>query len=100
MGAETYAAPAGERLVRAVNTPVAPGESVTEPLRNEDTATVAAAASLYNFMLSFSANFADRKAPNPPGSGYHWSLQESRFGLSAAFTARRAAAQAAVEAAK
>jgi hypothetical protein len=46
------------------------------------------AASYYNFFLSFSADFASG-SPNPPGSGYHWSLQQSRFGLSAAFRERR-----------
>ena len=40
----------------------------------------------YNFFLSYSANFAERPtSPLPPGSGYHWSLQQSRFSLSAAF---------------
>ena len=34
-------------------------------------------ASYYGGFLSYSANFAMRKIknPNPPGSGYHWSLQ-------------------------
>jgi hypothetical protein len=50
-----------------------------------------AASSYYSFYLSFSANFASGgAAPNPPGSGYHWSLQASRFGLSADFAKRLA----------
>lgn len=48
-------------------------------------------ASNYSYLLSFSADFASG-TPNPPGSGYHWSLQPSRWHMSAAFAARRAAA--------
>lgn len=39
-------------------------------------------ASYYNVYLSYSANFASGYSPNPPGSGYHWSLQQMRFSLS------------------
>ena len=42
------------------------------------------AAAYYEYFLSFSADFASGK-PNPIGSGYHWSLQHSRFPLSQAF---------------
>ena len=31
--------------------------------------------------LSYSANFAFHDGANPPGSGYHWSLQQMRFTL-------------------
>jgi len=36
----------------------------------------------FTFYLSYSANFAGGFSPLPPGSGYHWSLQLSRFKLS------------------
>ena len=45
----------------------------------------------YHSMLSYSANFAmDRNGTGgvPIGSGYHWSLQQSRMPLSKAFAAR------------
>ncbi|XP_065841942.1 uncharacterized protein [Oscarella lobularis] len=36
--------------------------------------------SFLDFYLSYSANFAmGRSQPNPPASGYHWTLLESRF---------------------
>lgn len=47
------------------------------------------AAAYYNLFLSYSADFASG-VPNPPGSGYHWSLQSTRLGLSAGFAARLA----------
>ncbi len=65
-------------------------------LRAEDAAEQAGAAAWYNFFLSYSADFASGK-PNPPGSGYHWSLLQSRFGVTPAFAerlAKRAAASA------
>ena len=34
-------------------------------------------------------DFASGK-PNPPGSGYHWSLLQSRFGVTAAFAEKLA----------
>ena len=34
--------------------------------------------------LSYSANFADKAAPNPAGSGYHWSLLRFRLARRAA----------------
>ena len=49
----------------------------------------AGAAAYYNLFLSYSADFASG-VPNPPGSGYHWSLQSTRLGLSAGFAARLA----------
>lgn len=36
---------------------------------------------VFNGFLSYSANFAFRRWSDPPGSGYHWSLQEMRFRL-------------------
>jgi len=73
---------------RAVPRAVPRGGAVTEPLQLDgDDAGAAAAAAYYDFFLSYSADFASGQ-PNPPGSGYHWSLQQSRFGLSAAFQAR------------
>jgi alpha-galactosidase len=39
----------------------------------------------YSFFLAYSANWKNPGPPNPPGSGYHLSLQPSRFELSAAF---------------
>lgn len=42
----------------------------------------------YSFYLSYSANWKFPGTPNPPGSGYHLSLQPSRFQLSAAFLDR------------
>ncbi len=67
---------------------------VAKPLAADDV-PAAAAAALYPFFLSYSANFASGYSPNPEGSGYHWSLQASRFTLSAAFAERLAAKQAA-----
>ena len=69
------------------------GEDVTAPLTAADRASVAAAAGYYNFFLSYSADFASG-APNPPGSGYHWSLLRSRFSLSAPYKTRLLAAAA------
>jgi hypothetical protein len=94
MGAETYAATPGNAAVaRARNVRVPRGEDVSEPLSAEDRALSAGAAAYYNFYLSYSADFASG-TPNPPGSGYHWSLQQSRFSLSPAFAARAAARRA------
>ena len=67
------------------------GEDVTAPLTAADRASVASAASYYAFFLSYSADFASG-APNPPGSGYHWSLLRSRFSLSAPYKTRLLAA--------
>jgi hypothetical protein len=59
------------------------------------------AASYYSFFLSYSADFASGgSSANPPGSGYHWSLQPSRFGLSAEFAAKLEARKVAAAAAK
>lgn len=45
-------------------------------------ATGATSDGYYEAFLSYSANFAMRSVPpNPPGSGYHWSLQQTRFRL-------------------
>lgn len=57
------------------------------PLRAEDAAEQGRASAWYDFFLSYSADFASGK-PNPPGSGYHWSLLQSRFGVTPAFAAR------------
>ena len=95
MGGETYAASAATApRARARNVRVPEGEEVTEVLTDGDAAIVAAAAAYYNFYLSYSADFASG-TPNPPGSGYHWSLQQSRFSLAPAFAARLAARRAA-----
>ena len=62
------------------------------PLEEGDGAGVGA---YYDFFLSYSANFAGSVKANPPGSGYHWSLQRARFGLTPAFAERvRARARA------
>eukprot|EP00051_Salpingoeca_urceolata_P017548 m.240201 g.240201 ORF g.240201 m.240201 type:complete len:619 (+) comp18986_c1_seq11:169-2025(+) len=42
----------------------------------------------YDTFLSYSANFAFHSGANPPLSGYHWSLQQSRFKLGAEFAAK------------
>lgn len=40
----------------------------------------------YDLFLSYSANFAfHQDTPHPAGSGYHWSLQQSRLTLSDAY---------------
>jgi len=58
---------------------------ITESLNTKDQEMyVNNTASYYNLYLSFSANFASGYSPNPPGSGYHWSLQQMRFSLSSA----------------
>jgi hypothetical protein len=45
-----------------------------------------ASARYFNLFLSYSANFASGgNDPNPPGSGYHWSLQQIRFMMSDEF---------------
>jgi hypothetical protein len=51
------------------------------------------ASSFYAFWLAYSANWKFPGTPNPPGSGYHLSLQPARFELSAAF-ARKLRARA------
>lgn len=33
----------------------------------------------FEFYLSYSANFAFHQGANPPGSGYHWTLENARF---------------------
>ena len=50
-------------------------------------------ASRYDFILSYSANFASNSAPNPVGSGYHWSLLHCRLNVSSALSARLAGSQ-------
>jgi hypothetical protein len=91
MGAETVARGASNGPAqRARDERVPRGEALVAPLTAEDRTAAAAAASDYNFFLSYSADFASG-APNPAGSGYHWSLLRSRFSLSAAFEARLAA---------
>jgi hypothetical protein len=82
MGGETYES--NGPVLKARNIRVPRGESVTEPLSRNDQID---SASYYNFFLSYSADFASG-SPNPPGSGYHWSLQQSRFSLSAQFAAK------------
>lgn len=43
----------------------------------------------YEMYLSFSANYINQHTQSvPAGSGYHWSLQQSRFKLSASFIKR------------
>jgi len=94
MGAETYAADArNAAAARARNARVPRGEDVAEPLTAGDRALAEGVAAYYNFFLSYSADFASGE-PNPPGSGYHWSLQQSRFALAPAFAARAAARRA------
>jgi len=66
----------------------APNATVAE-LRVEDKVEQEGTAAWYNFFLSYSADFASGK-PNPSGSGYHWSLLQSRFGLTPAFAQRLA----------
>ena len=81
------AAPARKR---AVNTPVPRGGAVTIDMTDAQVAAEAnGTAAWANFFLSYSADFASGQ-PNPPGSGYHWSLQQSRFGVTAAFAERLA----------
>ena len=81
-------APAEEKAAAAL---AARAANLTEHLGAlGDAEEAAAAASYYNLFLSYSADFASG-VPNPPGSGYHWSLQSFRLGLSAAFSARVAA---------
>jgi hypothetical protein len=79
MGGETYTSEGAH--LRAKNVRVPKGESVTEPLSQNSWSLQ---SSYYNFFLSYSADFASG-SPNPPGSGYHWSLQQSRFALGAQF---------------
>ena len=51
--------------------------ATTQIVRNETSKS-----SYYGAFLSYSANFAFvQDPPNPPGSGYHWSLQQFRFVL-------------------
>ncbi len=52
------------------------------------TTTTTATGGFYNAFLSYSANFAFGGIPEPLGSGYHLSLQQSRFALSSSFVAR------------
>ena len=52
------------------------------------------ATSYYNLFLSYSANFASGYQPNPPGSGYHWTLLPSRLKMSPAFAAKVATRRA------
>jgi hypothetical protein len=67
---------------------VANKSALTQPLSGRDAERAAAISEYYYSYLSYSANFAGGYTPNPPGSGYHWSLQSMRFGLSAQFAAR------------
>jgi hypothetical protein len=39
-----------------------------------------------NAFLSYSANFAFRGNSTPPGSDYHWSLQQFRFTLGSKYS--------------
>lgn len=48
----------------------------------------AAATGFYDAFLMYSANFAFKNGSTPVGSGYHMSLQRSRFSLSSTFVAR------------
>jgi hypothetical protein len=54
----------------------------TEPIGESEES----AGTFYPFFLAYSANWKFPGTPNPPGSGYHLSLQPSRFQLSAAFS--------------
>ena len=56
----------------------------TEALAGEE--LLDGAGIFYPFFLAYSANWKFPGAPNPPGSGYHLSLQPSRFQLSAEFS--------------
>ena len=47
-----------------------------------------AVAGFYDAFLMYSANFAFKNGSSPSGSGYHMSLQRSRFSLSSTFLAR------------
>ena len=78
---------AGERAAVASVPSAAAGRQ--QPRFFEQTAPVAdelqGGAGFYAFFLAYSANWKFPGAPNPPGSGYHLSLQPARFQLSAAF---------------
>lgn len=80
-----------ERPRKAAVTEHVPRDSaapLSRPLTRAEAASEARdSAAYYDFFLSYSADFASGK-PNPPGSGYHWSLLQSRIGLSAAFQQR------------
>jgi hypothetical protein len=93
MGNETVAHARGVNgATRSAVTDVLPRGStvpIAQALRAEDAAQQDGTAAWYNFFLSYSADFASGK-PNPPGSGYHWSLLQSRFGLTAAFAEKLA----------
>lgn len=87
MGGVTQAPPP---VARAVTAPLAADARapIVAPLRGDDAAAPPASLSYYDFFLSYSANFAGSVKANPPGSGYHWSLQHARFGITPAFAAR------------
>ena len=87
MGSSVVAVTAGA-VASAAPGATAPGASAVLPLRAQEAAEQQQSA--YEFFLSYSADFASG-VPNPPGSGYHWSLLQSRIGVTAAHTARLAA---------
>ena len=63
-------------------------DTITEPRAIAAEASEPDAQSYYELFLSYSANFAGGYQPNPPGSGYHWSLLPSRLKMSPAFAAK------------
>lgn len=63
-------------------------DAVTEPRVIETEAPQPDAKTYYELFLSYSANFAGGYQPNPPGSGYHWSLLPSRLKMSPGFAAK------------
>jgi hypothetical protein len=84
------AAPGAGAVASAAPGATAPGASAVLPLRAQEAAEQAQAAGQYEVFLSYSADFASG-VPNPPGSGYHWSLLQSRIGVTGAHMARLAA---------
>ena len=70
---------------RPQNCPPAQAYFVNIPSKFIDAAPAGGAAAgaprTMGMFLSYSANFAFHDGANPPGSGYHWSLQQMRFTL-------------------
>jgi len=81
-GSGIYAgAPASAAAVRAAG-----ARPYFDELTEPAAASADAGGTFYAFFLAYSANWKYPGTPNPPGSGYHLSLQPSRFSLSAAFS--------------
>jgi hypothetical protein len=91
-GARTGAGSGIYEGARATAASVASPAARGPPLFHEQTVPlvddVGGAGTFYSFFLAFSANWKWPGTPNPPGSGYHLSLQPSRFELSAEFARR------------